>query len=419
MRFRKKSNVVGIWSGALIFRMECSLRCVDSILTGCGLEFAFAVPRCWCNNPLMLARVFHILSRPVIFFYAVPWLMVLLVAGTLAQRQDGLYRAEQMYFSSMVLWLRPWGVPVPLPGGMLVLLLIAMNLAVKLLRQQGWRGKIGNTLTHVSMLVLLLGGAVTAWTREEGFMELAPAATSAVVQDYHRRELVIRRDNAPLQTLDFAELHVGQQVPQLPFALTITSLYRHCALLPADRAAGTTERRGAAQQWRLLPQPELAQDEDNNVGLGFTLAGAAVAQNGHYILSTALAEPVILQHGGARYELVVRRAQRQLPFQVRLEKFYQDIYPGTQVPRAYQSDVSVQDGGVVWQASISMNAPLRYRGYTLYQAAFVEQRGTTSTVLTVVKDGGAWFPYLAIALACLGMLVHLLGRRRLAAKAPA
>ena len=55
-----------------------------------------------------------------------------------------------------------------------------------------------------------------------------------------------------------------------------------------------------------------------------------------------------------------------------------------------------------------MNAPLRHKGYTLYQASYAElDNGKEATVLAVVKNSGRLFPYISSIIMAVGLLVHL------------
>ncbi len=355
-----------------------------------------------------MLRLYRFLGRPVLFFYALPWLMLLLVAGTVAQRDAGLYVAERTYFSSFVLWL---GF-VPLPGGLTILCLITLNLLARLLQQKSWGGrKLGSTITHVSALILLLGGGLSLLQREEGFLELAPAASHDLVTDYHQREFVVTKNDAITVQLDFDGLQASQAIAGLPFRLQLDELCRHCAAEPLTQP--TPERRDAARMMRLQSAPLLPQDEDNLAGVTLTVSGLDAAQDGVYLAYAGLRDAATLTVGADRYQLILRRALRRLPFTVRLDKFHKIDHPGTRIAKAYRSDVTVTDGGASWTTTIAMNEPLRYRGYTLYQSSFIETPEATHSVLAVVQDKGQVFPYLAITALCLGMLLHLatLGRR--------
>src|ERR1035437_6129671 len=94
-------------------------------------------------------------SRTDIFFYLLLWLMILLVTGTIAQKDIGLYQAQQRYFSSSILWFVGF---LPLPGGDMTMGLIFVNLLAKLLGDPWTSGKAGIIITHVGVFLLLLGG---------------------------------------------------------------------------------------------------------------------------------------------------------------------------------------------------------------------------------------------------------------------
>ncbi len=64
------------------------------------------------NRTHKLREYLKKMASPAILFYALPWLMVLLTAGTVAQRDLGLYAAQHAYISARVFWQGP----LPLPG---------------------------------------------------------------------------------------------------------------------------------------------------------------------------------------------------------------------------------------------------------------------------------------------------------------
>jgi hypothetical protein len=389
-----------------------------------ALFFASLSRQTSLNIPIM-SRLLTFLARPILFFYALPWLMLLLVLGTVAQRYDGLYVAERTYFSSIILWLGP----VPLPGGLTILGLITTNLLAKMLQQRIWRGKkLGTTITHCSVLVLMLGGCLTTAGREEGFMELAPHDQSAAVTDYNQRVFLIKKNATTIQEIPFEELHSGMTINGLPFNLTINAVCRHCApeaapIKTAPEAANTNnapkestipaeEHRGTAQQIKLVAAPLLLQDENNLSGATVTISGLDDKQNGTYVVFTPLHQKTEVTQGTDHYQLIIQRKERPLPFSLRLEQFYKSEHPGTRIARAYRSDVIVTDGATSWPVTIEMNTPRRYRGYTVYQASYIERPDATATVLTIVRDKGQIFPYIAITALCLGMLIHLVGLLR-------
>jgi hypothetical protein len=92
-----------------------------------------------------------------------------------------------------------------------------------------------------------------------------------------------------------------------------------------------------------------------------------------------------------------------LPFDVTLLDFRSDKYPGSQMAATYESHVRVQDPEKgTFEHHISMNQPLRYRGYVFFQASFVEGRPMMS-VLSVAQAPGLPVVYLGTALLCAGV----------------
>ena len=92
-----------------------------------------------------------------------------------------------------------------------------------------------------------------------------------------------------------------------------------------------------------------------------------------------------------------------LPFEVALVDFRSDKYPGSQMAATYESLVQVRDPERgTFDHLISMNRPLRYRGYVFFQASFVEGRPMMS-ILSVAQAPGLPVVYTGTALLCAGV----------------
>ncbi len=112
------------------------------------------------------------------------------------------------------------------------------------------------------------------------------------------------------------------------------------------------------------------------------------------------------------YSFVLRREQRILPFSITLLDFEKEVHPGTEMAKEYQSTVRVQDGDLQWESVISMNEPLRYKGYTFFQSSFLQTPKGDVSVLAVVWNVGRAFPYISGITMCIGLILHLFMRRR-------
>ena len=105
-------------------------------------------------------------------------------------------------------------------------------------------------------------------------------------------------------------------------------------------------------------------------------------------------------------------ATHDLPFSVTLQDFVLETYPGTMRPSGFKSIVKVtdRDTGKVYDAKIWMNNPLEYRGYTLFQSSYQQDRGREATVLSVAKDPGQNIVFAGYITMVLGMIIVLFTR---------
>ncbi|MDP3768348.1 MAG: cytochrome c biogenesis protein ResB, partial [Dehalococcoidia bacterium] len=154
----------------------------------------------------------------------------------------------------------------------------------------------------------------------------------------------------------------------------------------------------------------------------FEPRGAAVREEAIHVIAEdgvttaeawlTLEQEASLPLGHDRVVIGYRRDRRELPFSVKLLDFRKIDYPGTTMAAGFESDVELTDAGrgVMLLRTIKMNEPLRYRGYSLYQASFVA--GTPEvTVLAVRNDPGTPFVYAGGAIILLGVVGLFASRR--------
>jgi hypothetical protein len=117
-----------------------------------------------------------------------------------------------------------------------------------------------------------------------------------------------------------------------------------------------------------LTQPAVAVEYDGKVNwMGLNSLMKLFSDNAVYIVT----------YGNRRLDL---------GFDLKLEKFEVGRYQGTMRAASYQSLVNVEGK----ETLISMNEPLKYKGYTFYQASFQEdEKGQpTASILSVNYDPG-------------------------------
>ena len=346
-------------------------------------------------------------ASPRMFFAALLWLIALLIVGTVSQRYIGLYQSHAKYFASFIFWEGP----LPLPGGYAVLALISVGLIARLIFRTDWKrkGEIGVIIIHLGALLLLVGGGLTALTASEGNMVIREGSRSSVVSDYDDLEFALVNADDTNRAAAFAESQIqpGEILrdSSLPFAVEILNFCRNCEIqrLPESDSG----RRGFARNFDLIPQTLAKESAENIGGIVFRISGGEA--EGVYAVFELMPIEQTIAADGKRFIAVIRRRQTRLPFAVHLIDFVRENHPGTDLARRFRSEVLLIDGGTETRRIIRMNEPLRHRGYTFYQASFIEGE-TEATVLATVKNAGRIFPYAASVIICLGLLMHMLLR---------
>ncbi|WP_462226097.1 cytochrome c biogenesis protein [Flavobacterium sp.] len=118
-------------------------------------------------------------------------------------------------------------------------------------------------------------------------------------------------------------------------------------------------------------------------------------------------EPQIVKLGKLEFTLVYGSKVYELPFQVKLNDFIAEKYPGTEKSySSYESKVTVIDVAEKFDARIYMNHILDYKGFRLFQASFdPDEKGT---VLSVNHDfWGTNITYLGYFLLYFAMMAIL------------
>lgn len=365
------------------------------------------------------------LSSPTLVTFAVLWLIILLIAGTIEQKYIGLYAAQQKYFASFVLW--QWGVP--LPATKTTLLVICIGITAKILQPAAWKvKKIGNTLVHAGVLVLLTGTIVTGIGKQEGYLVLDKESDGGeyiqgnikeYMEGYYAAEMVITNGE------DVALTHVFKQdqlVPaatlttsQLPFNIIIDDFFTNVKI---ERVTATSEQynpddyTGFAKIFKLSSKKSELNAEENLSGTYFTVTDKQTNQIiGKYSIFENM--PIIqsITYADVVYQVIMRPQRTPLPFRIELVDFRVDYHPASAVASSYKSEVLLYDKQFNngQRQVIEMNKPLRYKEWTVYQSGFsqTEQGNKETSILVAVKNSGRLMPYIAGLIISFGLLVHL------------
>ncbi len=98
----------------------------------------------------------------------------------------------------------------------------------------------------------------------------------------------------------------------------------------------------------------------------------------------------------------------KLPFELKLNDFQLDRYPGSNSPMSYASEVEVIDkaNSINMPFRIYMNHVLDYQGFRFFQSSYDQDE--KGTILSVNKDPGKWPTYLGYFLLSIGLIINLI-----------
>lgn len=371
--------------------------------------------------------------------------MALIFFATLDQVNFGIYEVQKRYFESFfVAWSYPmqwlggrsmqW-LFVPLPGGYLLGSLLLINLVCAHFKYfiPKWN-KIGIVMIHLGLFVLIVSGFVTSFFQKESQMWLTEGETSRYSENIRENELVIidktdpQSDNIYRVPQNLFIKGKPVAIPQSPFTVSCEKFYPNAELGLRSQNPEIKEPNlatmgaGVKMDIVVFPRPAVYRQDEVNMATAYIDVKADGESIGVWLVSTVIDDrfpPQKFSYGGRNYEIALRFQRTYFPFSLKLLKFSHDKYPGTQIARNFSSSIQIidPDKGVDRQVLIYMNNPLRYEGYTFYQASFGDS--DTKSMLQVVVNPGWLLPYLSILLVGMGLVIHFmihliqyLGRRQ-------
>ncbi len=379
--------------------------------------------------PPSVKTVLHALAslRLTVFLLAVSILLVFF--GTLDQVRIGIRAAQKIYFESLVaVWHYPadwplggvlqW-IPVPLPGGYVVGPLLAVNLVLAHWRHFRPRWRIlGITLIHGGVLLLLIGQLITNLKQEEHYLWLDEGQQANFIRSFHHDELYLAEPQPDgglaVFSFPYERLKPGLEIATpFPFSLRVREVFANAEIRPGAAQTGMSTagvNRGIGAQFNLGVRaiPPFHSDDQRDVRTAVVeVVRPDGESHGVWLVSNVFEDRFPEQEfdlDGRRYQLGLRFKKTYLPFTLQLLKFTHDRYPGTNIPSNFASQVRLihPEAGVDKEVRIFMNFPLRYGGYTFFQASFAKQ--DTASMFQVVRNPGWLIPYIACGLVSLGLL---------------
>ena len=339
-------------------------------------------------------------------------LIVLTVWGTIFQAEHGLYAAQLKFFHSWVFLLLGF---IPFPGTVLTMAVLFINLCFALVFRIGFRwSNIGNILTHLGIIILLVGGFYTFNYSEESVLSLKEGESSRFTSSNYDWELAVWRETGGKRktfAVDSNGFSRNENVSFEPLNITIkiNDYFPNSDVSASQGSPGVLSAGhgpiNASGIQMLKELPRSAEPAQDQAGVIFD------------IVSPAMSRPILLYGGdnrptsvavnGDTYSFSLRKKRFPLPVSIQLLDFKKEMYPGSEIPKSYESRVMVKTENLEREVQISMNKPLRYKDFTMFQSSyFIDRDGTEYSILAVVKNAGRLMPYISSLLIFLGIAVH-------------
>lgn len=372
-------------------------------------------------------RVYHFLSG---FHVAVATLLMLFVLtwlATLEQIDHGLYPTLKKYFSWESLFLVPEingkTVPIVLPGGYYVSALLLVNMILGgIIRIKKGPRHYGNLISHFGIVFMLLGGGVAHHFSERGNMAVGEGEVSNTAEDYH--EFVI--EVAEVVDGKHDEIHVirgkyltdlqGGKVrsfefPGIPFQLEVSGYVENGLPVSAlERAPESGER--VVDGYYLAERPGEVTTERNLAGAYARVRYDEETVSEPFILAGASFHPFTVKDGDRLFTVDMHKRLWPMPFEVKLDTFTADFHPGTTRPAKFVSEIERVENGQASEVTIQMNEPMRYEGFTFFQASYGPPGAGPGdrmySVFEIVKNPADKWPEYSLYVVAFGMLVTFL-----------
>jgi hypothetical protein len=390
------------------------------------------------NDTLRQFRDFFVSLKLTVVLLALG--IVLIFFATLDQVNLGIWAVQEKYFRTFIVLVKAGDIPIPVfPGGYFIGGLLLINLiSAHIYRFHfTWR-KLGIQLTHIGVILLLIGELLSGLWQEDYDMRLTEGQPKNYSQSQFDFELAITDITDPnfddVVAIPAKLLEQGDPVqhPKLPFRV-VTKAYYPNSTFEERPASGNTASgapvppslatQGIGTRLIAIPLPITYKMDERNLPAAFVELVGPEGSLGTWLAAphgrrTNPHEPVIVpqrfEHGGRTWTIGMRSARAYKPFTLTLLKFSHDRYAGTDIPKNFSSRVrlTTPDGRDDREVLIYMNNPLRYAGLTFYQASY-DPENPNVTILQVVRNPSWVMPYVACALMTLGLLwqfaIHLFG----------
>jgi ABC-type transport system involved in cytochrome c biogenesis permease subunit len=282
-----------------------------------------------------------------------------------------------------------------------------------------FRKRAGIVLLHAGIMLVMANELVVYFLHYEHQMQVIEGQTVDYAYDVRALELAVidtsdeKTDRVTVVPEWMLEERSDIRDQELPFDIEVVKFYRNSTLGRIKPDEKNLATKGFGTQAIAEPRkPGTGTDTGGKVDMSaayLTLLKKGTKEPlGTYLVGIAVPEQQV-ELDGKKYDVALRFQRHYKPYSVTLLDVRADMYPGTNTPKNYSSDIHLVDKSrnVDTDEHIWMNNPLRYGGETFYQQSYDPGTGGREiTVLSIVRNTGWMIPYVACMIVGTGMLAQ-------------
>ena len=342
--------------------------------------------------------------------YCLLALFVLTFLGTIHQLNNGLYDAQKKYFQAFFTLI---GGFLPLPGAQLVLWILFVNLLAATIYRFSYKIKrIGILIIHGGLFLMFIGMFFTQYFAQESVLSLLEGEGRNVSSDYFEWEIAFWRDGEQIRSvsaIDVRDLvnNNSAYIPSYNLKIELVKYYKNAEAFSSRGTDSGIWINGSNIDY--LEEIRSSKDpQENSPGLLLKIETLDKSVS-NILLYARDINPVLITFNGGRVFASLRRKQFVLPVVLTLEDFQAEFHPNSETPTSFESNVTIETSEFSRNALISMNNPLRFAGYTFYQASYaIDATGRETSTFAVVENRSRLVPYIGTAVIGIGLVIHFL-----------
>ena len=282
--------------------------------------------------------------------------------------------------------------------------------------------QLGIIISHLGIVSLLLVGAIDHHKSIHGRMDVRQTGVndyawkfkspSIEVFQYDadgnkERPLVVKHEL--LEDLDRSGMR-RFKLPSMPFDIEVRGYIANAEVYDISRNKRRDGDGMVVDGLFLRPMKVDPSNDQYNYSCYVTIRPKNGEPSRTLLLSRQIAHPQTFAVAGKLYGIEMPNEIWKLPFEVKLLDSKGEYYPGTMRPSNFSSDIEWRDqSGVVHTRKIEMNKPLRYGGYTLYQANWNPPvNGVKYSGFEVVTNPAELGPKICLWVTTFGLFLHFM-----------